>query len=250
MSTQRRHWICKHSLGVCGTNSVLVKWKQREDDSCIRCGAIETPTHVWKCPDHDSQFIWTSALLDLDLWLEQQNTLPELRNLIIQSLKDWLLNQPPSISNGLALCQADIGWDYVIEGFLPTQWIDAQSNHYLSLNRLESGKRWATALILKFWNIAWDLWQHRNHTTHHSNALAATSSITQEINALLQKGPTTPDLAPLYSDHEQLRLLSATTAYKNAWIAAVRAHEGYRKRKERSALTSMQQVLRNYLSHS
>ena len=140
VSTQRRHWICKHSLGVCGTNSVLVKWKQREDDSCIICGAIETPTHVWKCPDHDSQFIWTSALLDLDLWLEQQNTLPQLRNLIIQSLKDWLLNQPPSISNGLALCQADIGWDYVIKGFLPTQWISSKQ----SLSFSESPRKWKT----------------------------------------------------------------------------------------------------------
>ncbi len=26
VSIQKRHWICKHSVGVCGTNSVLTKW--------------------------------------------------------------------------------------------------------------------------------------------------------------------------------------------------------------------------------
>ena len=114
-----------------------------------------------------------------------------------------------------SLFQSDIGWDY----FIPIQWVDAQSHHYLFLNRLESGKRWATALILKFWNIAWDLWQHRNHTTHHSNAQAATSSIT--LHALLQQGPSNPALAPLYSDNEQKWLLTATNAYKSAWIAVV-----------------------------
>ena len=87
ITIQRRHWISKHSIGICGVNSVLSKWKQREDDSCTQCGQVETTTHVWKCPDKDLRFIWKSALHDLDLWLETSHTLTQLRSLIISYLE-------------------------------------------------------------------------------------------------------------------------------------------------------------------
>jgi hypothetical protein len=251
LSTQRRHWICKHTIGVCGTNSVLKRWKQRDDDTCTRCGQVETPTHVWKCPDPDSRFIWTAALKELDTWLEQRHTLTTLRDMIITSLDNWINSKPLNTDNNtLISLQMAIGWDYFIEGFIPTKWIDTQQQHYLSLNRLESGKRWATALIIKSWNIAWDLWEHRNHTTHLSNDKANKEAITTELNNLFQQGPSTNELAHLYTDAEQQKLLTATDAYKKAWIAAVTAHSGFRKRKQLSELTKMQQVLRHFISNN
>ena len=247
-TTQRRHWICKHSMGFCGTNSVLVKWKQRDDASCTRCGQVETPTHVWKCTDPDSRFIWKSALKELDIWLEKRYTLPSLRNLIIQSLDNWLNDQPSTDNEPILLAaQNNIGWDYLIEGFLPVQWVEAQHQHYLSSNRLASGKRWATALILKFWNIAWDLWEHRNNTTHLANENANKATTNNEVQLLLQQGPSSPELASFYSHNEQSKLQSATEAYKKAWIAAVKTHSAFRKRKQRSEVTQMQATLRSFL---
>jgi hypothetical protein len=34
--------------------------------------------------------------------------------------------------------------------------------HFLWLGRRNTGKRWATALVVKLLEIAWDLWDHRN----------------------------------------------------------------------------------------
>ena len=97
-------------------------------------------------------------------------------------------------------------------------------------------------------NIAWDLWEHRNGTTHSTNTKRACEATTHTVNEVLSKGPPTIDLAPLFSEEEQLTLQSATEAYKKAWLAAVQSHDGFRKRKQRSELSRMQQFLRQYIS--
>ncbi len=178
------------------------------------------------------------------MWMEQRNTLPDIQATIIQSLNNWLLHLPPLCTTSPFLdIQNNIGWDHFVEGFLPVQWLDAQQQHYLSLNRLESGKRWATELILKLWNVAWDLWEHRNNITHASLQKAKATRITEEIAALLARGPPTNELHHLFSTDEQLKLTTATEAYKKAWITTVLAFENHRKRKDRSTLTQMQQLL-------
>ena len=131
---------------------------------------------------------------------------------------------------------------------LPVQWVDAQQKHYLSLNRLESGKRWASALIIKLWNIAWDLWDNRNYHTHHSNEETINQQLNNELHALLSRGSITPDTQSLFSDTEKVKLSTATAAYKKAWIAMVRAREGYHKRKHRTELSRMRNTLRMFLS--
>jgi hypothetical protein len=106
-----------------------------------------------------------------------------------------------------------IGWDYFIEGFIPATWIESQTQHFLSLNRLESGKRWASALIRKMWNIAWDLWEHRNSITHMTNQKIASDLLTNVVNDLFSKGSPTNQLNPLFSIEEKTKLTNASGAY-------------------------------------
>ena len=32
-----------------------------------------------------------------------------------------------------------------------------------------TGRRWISSLIMKLWDIAWDMWNYRNHTLHDSD---------------------------------------------------------------------------------
>jgi hypothetical protein len=42
------------------------------------------------------------------------------------------------------------------------EWAGVQEAHFIWLSCRNTGKRWATSLIVKLWEVAWDLWDHRN----------------------------------------------------------------------------------------
>ena len=42
------------------------------------------------------------------------------------------------------------------------EWASVQQRFYLFVKSRRSGKRWLILLILKLWDIAWDLWEQRN----------------------------------------------------------------------------------------
>jgi hypothetical protein len=54
------------------------------------------------------------------------------------------------------------------EGTKSTKWMDAQQKHLKSIGKQTTGKRWTIAIVSKLWDIAWDMWQHRNHVTHNT----------------------------------------------------------------------------------
>ena len=45
-------------------------------------------------------------------------------------------------------------------------WEQAQEAYYKWYRSRKSARRWTTALIQKLWNVAWDLWEHRNGIVH------------------------------------------------------------------------------------
>ena len=54
----------------------------------------------------------------------------------------------------------------------------------------------------------------RNHTTHQANDKASNSTTDQEVQDLLQQGPSLPELATLFSHIEQSKLQSTTDVFK------------------------------------
>ena len=40
---------------------------------------------------------------------------------------------------------------------------EVQDEYYIWLDRRNTGRRWAELLIVKLIDIAWDMWEHRNH---------------------------------------------------------------------------------------
>jgi hypothetical protein len=64
----RQHWVCKTVSGFCATGRMMLRRKERETDSCPRCGLAEDVEHIWRCL-HDTDALWNQALLELRSWL-------------------------------------------------------------------------------------------------------------------------------------------------------------------------------------
>jgi hypothetical protein len=72
----------------------------------------------------------------------------------------------PGLLQAIA-AQDRIGWLAFFEGCIATEWAGVQEAHFVWLRWRNTGKRWATSLIVKLWEVAWDLWDHRNQIKKH-----------------------------------------------------------------------------------
>jgi hypothetical protein len=63
--------------------------------------------------------------------------------------------------------QSTLGWRNFLEGFLHTSWQATQKIYFARIGSARSPKRWTTALIQKLWDVAWDMWEHRNDILHN-----------------------------------------------------------------------------------
>jgi hypothetical protein len=61
--------------------------------------------------------------------------------------------------------QDTLGWDSFLEGTIATEWQSVQATYYLFLQSSKTTLRWASALIRKTWEVAWDQWEYRNGIT-------------------------------------------------------------------------------------
>jgi hypothetical protein len=256
LPSTRRHWITKHAAQCCGVNTVLFKWKQKDSPGCPRCGELETTTHVLRCHHLEVQSLWDTTLSALDDWLKDAHTDVSIRNALIHNLRRWYHDTPLPINRTpLEQAQDDIGWDFVLEGCLSSQWAEHQSLYLQSLGKKTSGYRWLTALIRKLWDIAWDLWEHRNGIEHHNDQAKLCAAFDKQIQQELQIG--FDDLpfhkyGELYSSHEIEKLGSSTAEYKRCWIkhiVAARRKEAHQPLEDTGQLR-MRSLMRRYLGLS
>ncbi len=150
----RRIFISKHAAGMCGVGKFMVRWKQRESPACPRCGEFEDSTHVWRCHRGDTDQVWLRSLARLKDWMIQQDTDPDLLDLLLALLQSWRDDTPFSgqIPYGLQLLvdrQLELGGQAILEGHLSFEW-EASQQAYLTFTRSRrTGQRWVTQLIKK-----------------------------------------------------------------------------------------------------
>jgi Reverse transcriptase (RNA-dependent DNA polymerase) len=243
----RLHWLLKHTCGLCGVNAILCRCNLRSDDQCPRCHLQETAQHVWLCDSPGTRDIWAQSLTSLTRWLITIDTEPALITTIIHNLLPW--SEKGTIRTPLEQQQDAIGWNIILEGTLPKAWSSHQNNHYKAIGSLQSGKRWLVQLILKLWDIAWDLWEHRNNIAHESNALIELQQLDCEIQSTLTMNEYPAEAAYLFSDHTREQLATATLPVKKSWLQNFHAHVQYANNALRSdtGLKSMRQTMRRFL---
>jgi hypothetical protein len=142
---------------------------QRETASCPRCGKFEDTHHVIQCSGSGAQEVWEQSLLQLEKWMSDRGTDPELASQLLAFLNSWHSQDiSPRLSN-YTIAQSLIGWHNAFEGWLAADISNAQQYFYSASRFLRTGRRWLIELIKKLWGIAWDMWEHRNGILHQQD---------------------------------------------------------------------------------
>jgi hypothetical protein len=210
--------------------------KQRQLDHCPRC---ETPhennDHVLLCPQESAQEQWTDSLGKLELQLAYMQAPHHLISAIISFLDSWRtgsdfhINPLWDIDTQIMMTnQQSIGGKLTMEGCIHSSWRDIMQLYLTGLSSKVNGERFVTSLIKHLWQIAWDMWDHRNRALHEMETNAELLGITaldSHITELYLQG-----IRPLMTQDEKVlfhppldSLLRLQPPSKRAWIATVEA---------------------------
>ena len=232
----RRKWVTKFESGTCGTGRMMKLWKQRVIDNCPRCGSPnETTTHVLQCKSESATATWESSLAELENWLRDNKTCPDLRKLLVQAIDQWRLGA--EVKNletfefehceGVYAAQRQIGWRQLMGGCLSNEWARAQEAYFKWLGMRRTGERWVVELIKKLWGIAWDLWQDRNERLHRSSIEAVLSGVATLDKAIREEyqlgNENLPQIVRDKFPDDIEEVLSRTLIQKKSWFVLVRA---------------------------
>jgi hypothetical protein len=99
------------------------------------------------------------------------DTHPDIIETIHKYLSSWHSNSPfefvcPNTTYQALSDQQVIGGRRFFEGWVVKSWTDIQQHYYSLIHSRRSGRRWTIELIKRLWQIAWDIWQHRNDVLH------------------------------------------------------------------------------------
>jgi hypothetical protein len=149
---------------------------------------------VRKCETHmalqgASHLLCMGSSHVLRAWLEKMNTATYGIVWIIQRLTEWRSSKPfspihtdlPGLQEAIE-AQDCIGWLAFFEGCIAVGWTGIQEAHFLWLGLRNTGKRWATSLVVKLWEVTWDMWDHRNQIKYN---LETAQNLAQRDSILL-----------------------------------------------------------------
>jgi hypothetical protein len=262
---KRRVFISKHTCGMCGVGKFMHRWKQREDSSCPRCGEHEDSGHVWKCHGEGADEVWEKSISALEGWMIQSQMDPDIQHTIFCYLNAWRSDSGTPLPNNFFLeealsSQGSIGWRRFFEGWLSIEWALTQQAYYSLIRSRRTGKRWVVSLIQKLWDIAWDLWEHRNGILHEKTNLVSDAelhTIDRNIrNSFLHLRSIS---LPAHDRHllsiSLTRLLRKDRSYKSEWLRLAtivlqsKAHEQWLRRTSNALLIrGMQHGMQHFLN--
>jgi hypothetical protein len=162
MPLTKRFFCSKHTVGMCGVGKFQQIWKKRESAACPHCGQFEVALHIWKCSADSVTEVWKNSLKNLESYMRTLDTDPILLKIILDYLNTWrngelLIPLADHKYKMLIELQETIGARQFFEGWTHHEWEKLQEQYYSGIKSRRRSKRWATALITKLWNVAWDL---------------------------------------------------------------------------------------------
>jgi hypothetical protein len=228
-----RLWLTKWLTGWLPTGSKLLQWNATTNNLCPRCGQPETTKlHVIFCTHIEANHLWQSEIQKLEFWMTKKHTQPDLQHGILTNLQTWhdqlpptaIVSDWPGISD-LFTQQHATGWRPFFDGFINEGWIEIQQAYYTFLEKRNTGRRWASQLIRKFWGISWDLWRHRMkiaETEDNASRLAHMSLLDERIQTRYEQYETDPipELHRWFASTMQ-SIQTETQDFKEQWIQMV-----------------------------
>jgi hypothetical protein len=133
-------------------------------------------SHVWKFRVSGSDEVWNRSMANFRLELVKAYTLPDLADVMCDRLTAWQNNAASTVqaSHFLGLkatidAQDRVGGQAMLEGLLVHGWAEAQHRNLVWRKKRRMGKRWLLSIIQILWDVAWDLWDHRNSIVLHDS---------------------------------------------------------------------------------
>ena len=174
MSTSFNRWTCKWLTGFCGIGLMLRIYKHQHHTKCPPCNTDDkTTTHVLCCPHTTATQLWHEEMTKLTTWIQDNKGSDDLAAAIVSYLNSWHHNSPvldtsalPQTLQDALRQQAEIGWEYFIEGFWSLEWRTYLQEYFDSIRSKQSSILWCSRLQRKIWLIAWALWKQRNDMLH------------------------------------------------------------------------------------
>ena len=161
--------------------------KQRLHDHCPWCDVLEEHlVHILTCPHPDVRSLTDNLLVELEVWFTKKDTYPELIPILIASIRSWLTDPygeeptfmwPTVLISEAILAQQQLGWYAFLMGCIAKPIVSLQNSYYITTHSKKKGTTWATKLIIKCWNVVFQLWTHRNSVLHETQALVSLSGL-------------------------------------------------------------------------
>ena len=130
--------------------------------------------------------------------LTKLHTLLNLTEVLCNRLTAWRHDAEPTVqvSHFLGLRttienQEKVGWQAMLEGMPVKGWEEVQQRYLIWRKKRQTGKQWLAAVIRKLWDVAWDLWEHRNGILHDVNTNVAEQQLNSEVTAEYNMGKQT-----------------------------------------------------------
>eukprot|EP00957_Ditylum_brightwellii_P080999 6161008-Ditylum_brightwellii.AAC.1 len=172
-SHQRQMWESKLTANYLPMGNRMYDRTEWPDNQRPRiCGHKKDSKHVLQCPC--GQATWADLQKIVFKWASVSKVAQGLAATLFTGLNQWRgfpvkpvedLELPEVVFKAYHV-QAKLGWEAAMKGFLAIEWCHAHETHFKHTNSRRSGVRTIAARIQKLWDIAWDMWEHRNHVFH------------------------------------------------------------------------------------
>ena len=198
----------------------------------------ESTGHVLQCWDKGALTNWDSNMITLSAWMTKVHTEPSLSLAITDILKMWQ-KRPSQVQSTLEATaipsqaeelrqQDDIGWFQFMQGFVHEDLIRLQSTYYTEIHSQRTGKRWATNLIKKLWEMMHSMWKHRSSILHESDVINSLSGQEFLINSIKREHERGRErlhslITPYFAIPLDTLLLKTSPKNQRKWFQLIKA---------------------------
>ena len=129
-------------------------------------------------------------------------------------------------------------------------WAAKQREYYTWLQKRNTGKRWATTLIKKLWEISWDMWEHRNGELRNPESPASLREHARLDARIYHEYKDILTLAikdRRWFGRSKEVIATETIAYKQQWLESVGLARARFARRHPPGLQAQRAAMRNFL---
>ena len=175
-NTARRRWICKNAADLIPVGRNMKRWRFWRKNNCPRClHEDETTVHVQRCQDPRAIAHRDLALAKFHSRLRILKTNRNIRWTIYSQVRAWMTNTIPTQRvipqelRAAVRAQHSLGWNQFMKGRIVKDWAPIQEADFTRRRLRNSGKTWSAGLTSAIWELAWQMWDHRNEILHNTD---------------------------------------------------------------------------------